>query len=193
MYVVWEFPVTSQDKMTLSLQFTRPAVNKRAGKTGNNMEQADFVAAIFDDDRIRLPPDLSELAQLKGTEPIACWLLVVTVGRYRLVPQPVAGDAGSESFTALLREWEEAASPGDILDGTEGNKRAAMRARLIATEALPTRSGWRIKVPKEVRKLLPPEEDDSFVFLLLVGGFIELWFPDTLRRALSAPIADPFA
>ena len=163
------------------------------GKTGNNVKQADFVAAIFDDDRIRLPPDLSELAQLKGTDPIACWLLVVTVGRYRLVPQPIAGDGEIESFTKLLREWEEAASPGDILESTAGNKRAAMRARLIPTEALPTRSGWRIKVPKEVRKLVPPKEDDSFVFLLLVAGFIELWFPDTLRRALSVPIADLFS
>jgi hypothetical protein len=165
-------------------------MDKRVGKTGNSPKQANFLAATFDDDRIRLPPDLSELAQLKGTDPIACWLLVVTVGRYRLVPQPIAGDAGNESFATLLREWEEAASPGDILEGTEVDKRAAMRARLIATEALPTRSGWRIKVPKEVRKLVPPKEDDSFVFLLLVGGFIELWFPDTLRRALSVPIAD---
>jgi hypothetical protein len=130
-------------------------MNNRMGKTGNNWKQADFVAATFDDDRIRLPPDLSELAQLKGTDPIACWLVVVTVGRYRLVPQPIAGDAGSESLTTLLREWEEVASPGDILEGTEVDKRAAMRARLIATEALPTRSGWRIKVPKEVRKLVP--------------------------------------
>jgi hypothetical protein len=165
-------------------------VDKRVGKTGNNPKQADFVAAIFDDDRIRLPPDLSELAQLKGTDPIACWLFVVTVGRYRLVPQPMVGDVGNDTFTALLREWEEVASPGGILERTEDNKRAAMRARVIPTEALPTRSGWRIKVPKEVRKLVPPKEDDSFVFLLLVGGFIELWFPDTLRRAVSVPFAE---
>src|SRR5258705_5224962 len=165
-------------------------MNKKVGKTGNNVKQADFVAATFDDHRIRLPPDLSDLAQLKGADPISCWLLVVTVGRYRLVPQPMEGDAGIESFTILLREWEEAASLGDIIEGTEDNKRAAIRARLIATEALPMGSGWRIKVPKEVRKLVPPNEDDSFVFLLLVGGFIELWFPDTLRRAVSVPIAE---
>ena len=182
--------MTSQDKMIFSPQFVGPIMNGRVGKTGNTRKQADFVTATFDDDRIRLPPDLSELAQLKGTDPIACWLLVVTVGRYRLVPQLIAGDGGNETFTTLLREWEEAASPGDILEGTEDNKRAAVRARLIATEALPTRSGWRIKVPKEVRKLVPPKEDDSFVFLLLVGGFIELWFPDTLRRALSVPISE---
>ncbi len=167
-------------------------MNKTVGKTGDKVKQADFVVATFDDDRIRLPPDLSELAHLKGTDPIACWLLVVAVGRYRLVLQPMEGDAGMEGFTTLLREWEETASAGDILGGTEDNKRAAMRARLIATEALPTRSGWRIKVPKEVRKLVPANEDNSFVFLLLVGGFIEIWFPDTLRRAVSVPIAELF-
>jgi len=161
---------------------------KELGKTGNNLKQADFVTATFDDDRIRVPPDLSELAQLKGDDPIACWLVVVRVGRYRLVPQPIPGSLETESLTRILREWEDAGSPGDMLEGMESDEKAAMRARVIATEARPTRSGWRIKVPEEVRKLVPPKEDDSFVFLLLVRGFIELWFPDTLRRALSPPL-----
>ncbi len=163
-------------------------MNKKLGKTGNNSKQADFVTATFDDDRIRVPPDLSELAQLKGDDPIACWLVVARVGRYRLVPQPSPGSVEAQSLTRLLQEWEEAGNPGDMLDGIDSDEKAAMRARVIATEALPTRSGWRIKVPMEVRKLVPPREYDSFVFLLLVRGFIELWFPDTLRGALSAPI-----
>lgn len=50
-------------------------MNKKMGKTGNNVRQADFVAATFDDDRIRLPPDLSDLAQLKGADPISCQCL----------------------------------------------------------------------------------------------------------------------
>ena len=163
-------------------------MNKNPGKTGNTPKQADFVAARFDDDRIRVPPDLSELGQLKGSDSIPCWLLVVSVGLYRLVPQPTPGSVETESLTRLLQEWEEISSPGDMLDGTDSDENAAMRARVIPTEALPTRSGWRIKVPNEVRKLVPSKEDDSFVFLLFVKGYIELWFPDTLRRALSAPI-----
>ena len=163
-------------------------MNKNVGKTGNNPKQADFVTATFDDDRIRVPPDLSELAQLKGDNPIACWLVVVRVGRYRLVPQLIPGSAETEGLTRLLQEWEDAGVPGEMLEGMDSDEKAAMRARVIMTEARPTRSGWRIKVPEEVRKLVPPKEYDSFVFLLLVGGFIELWFPDTLRRALSEPI-----
>jgi len=164
-------------------------MSKNLGKTGN-ADQPDFVAATFDDDRIRVPPDLSDLAQLKGDDSIACWLLVVRVGRYRLVPQTIQGSAETEGLRRLLQEWEEAGNPGEMLDGMGNDEKAAMRARVISTEALPTRSGLRIKVPKEVRKLVPLKEDDSFVFLLLVKGFIELWFPDTLRRALSAPIVD---
>ena len=153
---------------------------------------SNFVSATFDDDRIRVPPDLCEFAQLKGNGPIACWLVMVRVGRYRLVPQISEGTEQHETLKTLLQEWEEVANPGDVLDGTENDEKAAMRARLISTEALPTRSGWRIKVPIEVRKLVPPKEDDSFVFLLLVRGFIELWFPDTLRHALSGSITTIF-
>jgi len=161
-------------------------VNRVLGKTGNTA--ADFVSATFDDDRIRVPPDLCKIAQLTGDDPIACWLVAASAGRYRLIPQPIAGSADAESLTRLLQEWEEAANSGEMLDGIDSDERAAIRARVIATEALPTRSGWRIKVPMEVRKLVPPGEHDSFVFLLLVSGFIELWFPDSLRSALSTPL-----
>src|SRR5258708_6752111 len=78
------------------------------------------------------------------------------------------GSVEAQSLTRLLQEWEEAGNPGDMLDGIDSDEKAAMRARVIATEALPTRSGWRIKVPMEVRKLVPPREYDYFVFLLLV-------------------------
>src|ERR1700687_3444823 len=120
-------------------------MNKKLGKTGNNPRQTDFVTATFDDYRIRVPPDLSELAHLKGDDPIACWLVVVRVGRYRLVPQPIPVSAETESLTRLLQEWEDAGNPGDMLEGMDSDEKAAMRARVIATEALPTRSGWRIK------------------------------------------------
>src|SRR5260370_40557235 len=114
-------------------------MNKTVGKSGDKVKQADFVVATFDDDRIRLPPDLSELAHLKGTDPIACWLLVVAVGRYRLLLQPMEGDAGMEGFATPLCEWEETASACHILERPEGIKRRAMRARHSATEARPTR------------------------------------------------------
>lgn len=157
---------------------------------GNKLDQTGFAAVNFEDDRIRLPSGFAERAHLAGDESIACWLLVVTVGRYRLVPQPAGSATGT--LGRILEQWEEAGAAGDVLDSAGSNERAGIRARLISTRLSPRGPGWRITVPKEAKLLVPTGEDRSFVFVLVVAGFIELWFPDTLRRALSMPIAELF-
>src|SRR5260370_31181153 len=59
------------------------------GKVGRNraLSLSQFTKAALDDDRIWIPPDLSELGHLTGTESFDCWLVMVVVGRYRLAPK----------------------------------------------------------------------------------------------------------
>lgn len=153
---------------------------------GIEISTTDFTVVEFEGERIRLPPRFVEQAGLAGTEPIECLLLVVTAGRYRLLRQPTGSTAGS--LSRLLDQWDDAGADGGVLEATDNNARAAIRARLIPCVVSPRGPGWRVNVPKEARQLAPG--DRSRVFLRIVAGFVEFWFPDTLRQAVSGPISD---
>jgi len=157
---------------------------------GNKTPAFVATAVKFDGDRIALPAQSAELAKLKGDKSIDCWLLVVTAGRYRLLPKTEPEPSATETYTRTLREWQKIAAPGDILENTNSNELAAIQARIIPTAVTPKDTSWRVIVPKEAKMLVPAGEDTSFVFVLVVAGFIELWFPDTLRRAVSVPLAE---
>jgi hypothetical protein len=156
---------------------------------GKQLDDRYFTPVKFDGDRIPLPARLIEVAHFSGDDPVNCWLLVITVGRYRLVTKLPTPPADTSSLMRILREREELAADGDLLDSTDSNEQAGIRARLIPTIASRLGTTWRVIIPKEAKMLVPASEDHSFVFVLVVAGFIEFWFPDTLRRAVSAPIA----
>jgi hypothetical protein len=141
-------------------------------------------------ERIRLPSQIVENAEqprLAGEEPFECWLLVLTPGRYRLVPQT---GSPSDDLSRILDQVEEVAAPGDVLDRTQNNPRDGIQARLMPCTVSPRGPGWRIHFPKEAMKLVPQSEERSFVYVMIIAGFIEIWFPDTLRRASSQPIPE---
>ncbi len=148
--------------------------------------KADPASAKFEGDRLTLPEDLVQsagnAAGLVGTNKINCWLLVLSPGRYRLVT--------TEAVSRILSRIEEVGAPGDVLDYSASNSEAAVRARLIACTVSPPGPGWRLTFPKAARQLVPKTEERSYVFLLIVAGFIEVWFPDTLRRSLPEPLSE---
>lgn len=154
---------------------------------GGTDELRRFVVAQFEGDRIRIPARLAEQAHLSGLESATCWLFVVTPGRYRLLSENI--ESAREDLSKLLESQAAAAIQGGALDGTGSNERAAIRARLIPT-TLSSRPSWRLIVPREASLLVPAAEEHSFVFLLIVAGYLELWFPDTLGRALRTPASD---
>lgn len=144
----------------------------------------------FDVDRIRVPAHLVELTQLKGGSPIECLLLVVTPGRYRLLPN-LAELKKTKSIGKILSETEDLQEPGDVLAGTDSNAWAALPDRLMETTASPDKKrNWRVTIPEEARMLVPGGEKERFVFIKVCAGFVEIWFPDTLRQALSVPISE---
>jgi len=165
-------------------------MSKKLVIDGKELEHPDFAVVKFDGDRIPLPSRFIEVAHFVDSDAINCWLLVVTAGRYRLVPKLPSPPSPTSSFMRILREREELGAAGDLLDSTGSNEHAGIRARLIPTMASPLGTTWRVIIPKEAKMLVPASEDRSFVFVLVVAGFIEFWFPETLRRAVSVPIAE---
>ncbi len=158
---------------------------------GSKIERPDLAVAKFEGERVRLPVHVVERAKhprLTGRNPIKCWLLAVTPGRFRLIEQPPG--AAPDDISRILRQIEEVQAPGDVLDRTDNNARDGIVARLIPCSVSPPEPGWRINFPRAAKELVPETEERSFVFVLIVAGFVELWFPDTLRRALSVPISE---
>ncbi len=155
---------------------------------GNKISRSDFTNAKLVGERVRLPDHLADQAGLTGNARIACWLLVVKPGRYRLIKQPTGAATGS--LSRIVAQIEELGSPGDLLDSTESDEEAGIRARLIPCVATPRGPGWRISVPKEARRLAPDGEEAKFVFILTVAGYVEIWFPNILRQAVSVPISE---
>jgi hypothetical protein len=136
--------------------------------------------------RVRLPADFAEMAGLSGTgSAVNCWLFVRKAGRFQLrkqSPRPTEGP-----IAEVLERLDEIASE-DPFDATEDNEQAAIRARLIPCVVSGPRSGPRIYLPKEALQLATG--DRSQVYLINVSGFVELWFPETLRAAVSVPISE---
>lgn len=147
---------------------------------------------MFDGDRVRVPAHLVRLTHLDGDSSLDCWLFVVAPGRYRLVPPSIADK--SDTIATILTEIEEIQEPGDVLAGTDSNERAALPARLMHTTASPDKKrNWRITIPEEARLLASDGKKQRFVFATISHGYIEIWFPETLRQALSSPISDVLA
>jgi hypothetical protein len=104
-------------------------------------------------------------------------------GRYRLVV------VGTDAASRILRQIEETQAAGDLLDSTDSDSDDSISARLISC-SVSRRPVWRLNFPKEALRLVPEGERGRYVAVMIVAGFIELWFPDTLRRAVSVPISD---
>jgi hypothetical protein len=143
--------------------------------------------ARLESGRVRLPPRFAKQAGLAGTKPIDCFLLVVKAGRYRLLTRGAV--AATPVLAEILNPPEEPDAEKGALDGTDSNSDAAAPARLIPCAASPRGPGWRIQVPKEAI-YLAPGADHSRVFLLVVEGFVELWFQETLQEAVSEPLSE---
>ena len=152
---------------------------------GKTITKKDFSVLALDGERIYLPRHIVERVAFAGTDEVEAMLLVLSPGRYRLIrPTTNTVDADLDRVT---NGWEAAALRGTMLD-YENNARAAIRGRLISCSISPPPPGWRINFTKEAVELAPG--DRSHVFFLFVAGFVEFWFPDALRAALSVPLSE---
>jgi hypothetical protein len=156
---------------------------------GNTTKGFNWQWAKLEGDRIYLPAHVvkgAQHAQFSGRDQISCSLLVVKPGRYRLLVRPEGPPRGD--LAKILRAIDGVKTPGDLLTHTDDDTRDALPARLVDCTVSPPPPGWRLNLPKELRRLAFGS-DEGFVYLLPAAGFIEIWFPDTQRRALSGPIS----
>lgn len=151
---------------------------------GSIVSKDDFAVSELEGERINFPIRFVKQAKLDEdkSERIERWLLVVCPGRYRLLTET------SQELDRIRVLIEEMGMPGGVLDETETNIRPSVRTRLIPCTITRPRPSWRMHVPKVAIQLAPGER--SHLFLLIVRGYVELWFPDTLRQAVSRPISD---
>jgi hypothetical protein len=148
-------------------------------------EQKNLLKVVrLEGQRVRLPASFAKEAGLNVTSPVNCWLVVMTAGRFRLMKQ---SERPTEGYLAKFFDYLSEIAEHDSYDGTESNDQVAIPARLIPCVVTPPRSGPRINVPQEALELVAG--DRSHVFLRIVEGYVELWFPGTLRQAVSPPIS----
>jgi hypothetical protein len=143
--------------------------------------------AKVDGQRVHLPPDFAKLAGVNDVSPespIDCWLLVLKPGRFKLQKQSPPPTEGP--IADILHHWGELATHDS--DDNESDQEIAIRTRLLSCLVTWHDRGPRINLPKEVFQLATGER--SHIYLLKVAGAVELWFPDTLQRAVSMPISE---
>jgi hypothetical protein len=62
---------------------------------------------------------------------------------------------------------------------------AALAARLLPTSIAPPGPCWRVSFPRAFDVFVPPDCDPkSFSVLLSPEGYLEIWYTETLRRAV---------
>ncbi len=143
---------------------------------------------ISEDRRIHLPAHfVSRISWLKGEEPVEAWLVVVGVGRYRLLS---LDQVNASPLLKQLRMRIEIAAPPEPETGpinVESPQMAALAARLFPATLSHGEVGWRITLPKD----LPPAgaiKYGSNLVLLFSQGYLELWTVETLSRSLETPL-----
>ncbi len=160
------------------------------GNDGNS-NNPEFQIAEFErkSDRIYIPKHLAELVGLNGRKQVDCWLLVVSPGHYRFAFQP-KGEEVEGDLADMLEAVRVAKMRGDLLKGTDSDPEAAIVARLIVVTVSPKKGAWRLIIPKVARRLAPSGDTARFVFLTVLAGYIEIWFPETLKQATSVPLSE---
>jgi hypothetical protein len=156
---------------------------------GSRIRKEDFSLQDLQLSRVYLPPRFVRQAGLTGEKPVDCWLMVVAAGRYRLFTPATPDPEGD--LSRLLSLMEEVSVDGGALDWTENNEQPASVIRLIPCAASPRGPGpgWRIHIPQEARYLAPEGKTAGAVYLIIVGGLLEIWFPRTLQQAVSVPLS----
>ena len=141
--------------------------------------------------RITLPRHFSEkITWLQGKEPLRGWLLLVDLGRFRLLSdQQVQNDPQLEPVRFLILEGK----PPEELEPTtraEKMERAAFIARLQPATLTPPPPGWRLAFPRTFDIFRPADCDErTFSVFLSLEGFWEIWHTDVLRRAGTLPLS----
>ncbi|HEU5414389.1 MAG TPA: hypothetical protein VFW31_11560 [Candidatus Angelobacter sp.] len=126
--------------------------------------------------RLALPRNIVDhMSWLSGSEIVHAWLLVLSLGRYRLLTDDeVKSNPDLEPVRDLVLRGQ-VIGRGDLITAEEP-KRAAMAAKLLPTIVTPPGPTWRIVLPKAIAIFIPADCDaKDFILFLTLDGFWELW------------------
>jgi hypothetical protein len=158
---------------------------------GGNATDLDAQIAEFErkSDRIYIPKHLGDSVGLQDRERVDCWLLVLSPGHYRLALQAREKELEGD-LADIVAALEAAKRPGDLLKGTDSEPEAAIPFRVFPITVSPKKGAWRLVIPEPLRRLAPSGDAARFVYLSVLAGHLEIWFPETLRQAASVPLSD---
>lgn len=132
--------------------------------------------------RVELPKQFSDrLPWLSGHGDVEGWLLLVDVGRYRLLSDEQVREHETLSrIRLLLLEGP----PGDVSDAAFANNsdNAAVVAKLMPVKIGRHRELWRIALPRDFDVFAPDCNLDAFSVLFSPEGYCEIWYTEVLRR-----------
>jgi hypothetical protein len=138
--------------------------------------------------RITLPKQFSDrLPWLTGSDEIQAWLLLLSLGRFRLLSdEQVQNDPLLEPVRSLVFDGkpEVTAEPTHADDP----KSALIVARLLRAPIKP-KQGWRISFPSAFDVFRPPECDEkAFSLVFSLDGYLELWYTEIVRKVGVLPL-----
>jgi hypothetical protein len=144
------------------------------------------------DNRISIPRRFSDrLGWIKGIAETEAWLFIIEPGRHRLLSEEdVHNDPKLNPIRLLITQ--ETPSTATEASYAEPLKDAASVARLFPITLKFHTAGWRIPFEHEWAALAPPDSNPKDIsFLFGPEGFLELWFTDVLRQALTSSWKSP--
>jgi hypothetical protein len=138
--------------------------------------------------RITLPKQFSDrLSWLTGSDEIQGWLLLLSLGRFRILSdEQVQNDPLLEPVRSLVLEGkpEVTAEPTHA----DNPKSALIVARLLRAPIKP-KQGWRISFPSAFDVFKPSGcNDKAFSLLFSLDGYLEIWYTDIVRKIGVLPL-----
>lgn len=137
------------------------------------------------DDRVSIPKTLSDrLKWIQGDE-VQAWLYLLEPGRYRLLSDgDVQSDPQLDPVRLIINQ--EMTTQRNSATYAERSTDAAIVARLFPVTMKFHAGGWRFPFAEECRVLAPADCNPRAIsFVFSPEGFLEIWYTDVLRKALT--------
>ena len=117
---------------------------------------------------------------------VEAWLYLIEPGRYRLLSdRDVEADPLLEPIRSrILQEHSPMYSQPTHATPTRA---AADVARLTPITIDSHKGSWRIPFGEELASLAPTNCNPRSLSVLMPDGYLEIWYTDVLRKALSSP------
>lgn len=124
---------------------------------------------------------------IQGTEDIEVFLVMLVLGRYRIVP---SAEAEHDHDLIDLRDRIESSSRDENKSPLEfqDNSTATLMARFVRAELSPSGAEWRLSLPPLVTQILGIEPKAGSALLLMAGRYVEIWDMEVYRSSFQKPL-----